>query len=163
MFGDHVRDVVTSNIYGLSGLPRWLDYVIAIAIGIIPITKTPLNSRPIFATCEFFLGLSAGNARRVNTWKHRAKVAAVRVAVTLLFVLIAICIPSFDRVMALLGSLACSIVCIILPCSFHLKIFGKQLSYKQRILDWTLIVLFTVAGIAGTVCAFLPKRMLGAG
>lgn len=163
MFGQNVRDVVTSNIFHLPGYPRWIDYLIAIAIGIIPLTKTPLNARPIYTTCEFYLGLSTITAPAALTWKRRAWVVAVRSAITIVFVVIAVFVPSFDRVMALLGSMACSLICIILPCSFHLKIFGKNLSFKQRLLDWSLIAFFTIGGLIGTICTFLPKHLLGAG
>ena len=87
---------------------------------------------------------------------------AIRVLMPVVLVVIAILVPSFDRVMTLLGSLACFTICIILPCSFHLKIFGKEFKLRQRILDWTLIVVCTVLAVLGTVCSFLPKKLLGA-
>lgn len=93
---------------------------------------------------------------------HRLRIAAVRLSITAIFVVVAILVPSFDRVMALLGSLACSLVCVILPCSFHLKIFGDHLSGRQKFLDWALIAIFSMGGVVGTVCAFIPKRLLGA-
>lgn len=85
----------------------------------------------------------------------------IRVVVTLAFVIIAVFVPSFDRVMSLMGSLACFTICIILPCSFHIKIFGKDLTTRQKILDWTLIVVCSVLAVVGTVCVFLPKSLLG--
>lgn len=85
----------------------------------------------------------------------------IRVITVIVIVVIAIFVPSFDRVMALMGSLACFTICIILPCGFHLKIFGKDLSLKQKMWDWFLIVLCTILAVAGTVCACLPKSLLG--
>ena len=166
MFGDGVRDEVTSNILLTPGYLRWLSYVIVIAVCIIPITKVPLNARPIYSTCEFFLGLtkpggSAPMGRRSSATTRMALIVAVRLCLTILIVVIAILIPSFDRIMALLGSLACSLVCVVLPCSFHLKIFGRQLSFRQKFVDFALIVLFLTGGIIGTVFAFLPKSTLG--
>lgn len=167
MFGEDVHDEISSNIFLTSGYPRWLSYVIAIAVGIIPLTKVPLNARPIYSTCEFFLGLTKPAqhtplSQRRSIATQTILVVIVRVLLTIVFVLIAILVPSFDRVMALLGSLACSLVCVVLPCSFHLKMFGKQLSSKQKILDSVLIALFIVGGIAGTISACLPKSWLGA-
>lgn len=166
MFGDKVHDEITSNIFITPGYPRWLSYVIAIAVGIIPLTKVPLNARPIYSTCEFFLGLTkqshVGLRQRRSALSQSVLAFAVRLAITTLFVVIAILVPSFDRIMALLGSLACSLVCVVLPCSFHLKIFGKQLTVKQKLVDSFLIAIFITGGVAGTVCACLPKRWLGA-
>lgn len=169
MFGEEVHDEVTSNIFVTRGYPRWLSYVIAIAICIIPLTKAPLNARPIYSTVEFFLGFNAERPSHVVSvsGEKRAKLmrnillVLSRVILTAIFVVFAILVPGFDRVMALLGSLACSLVCIVLPCSFHLKIFGKHLSWKQKAVDIGLIVFFMLFGIAGTISACLPKSMLG--
>lgn len=86
----------------------------------------------------------------------------VRATVTWIFVAIAIFVPSFDKVMALVGSLACSLVCVIMPCCFHLRMFGKDLSRVRKLLDWALITAFMLLGLTGTIFLFLPKRWLGA-
>jgi vesicular inhibitory amino acid transporter len=70
---------------------------------------------------------------------------------------LAILCPSFDRVMALMGSAFCFSICVILPLLFYLKLFGKDVSVKERIFDWFLIVICTVMAIIGTVWAFLPR------
>lgn len=79
-----------------------------------------------------------------------------------MIVLLAILVPSFDRIMALMGSVMCFSICIILPLAFYLKIFGKEISRKERILDWFLIVSCSMMAIIGTVWVFLPKHMVGA-
>ena len=166
MFGDQVGDEVTSNIFVTSGYPRWISYVIAIAVCIIPLTKLPLNARPVYSTCEFFLGLTSPAAslpftKRTSATTKKIMVVLIRILLSIMFVIIAIVFPSFDQILALIGSLACSLVCIVLPCSFHLKMFGKHLSVTQKLLDLVLIALFLAGGIAGTVCALLPKQWLG--
>jgi vesicular inhibitory amino acid transporter len=85
----------------------------------------------------------------------------IRIVLPLLIVIVAIFIPSFDKIMSLLGSLAGFTICIILPCLFHLTLFKGQLSVKQRVLDWTLVVVATIIACFGTVFAFLPKSLLG--
>jgi vesicular inhibitory amino acid transporter len=45
---------------------------------------------------------------------------------------------------------------------FYLKIFGKEVSIKERVLDYFLIVVCSILAIVGTVWAFLPKRVIGA-
>ncbi len=61
-----------------------------------------------------------------------------------------------------MGSVLCFTICIILPLAFYLKIFGKEISRKERILDWFLIVSCSIMAIIGTVWVFLPKNMVGA-
>ncbi|KAL8687543.1 MAG: hypothetical protein Q9218_006312 [Villophora microphyllina] len=47
MFGKTVRDEITSNILLTKGFPQALSITMVVFIAIIPITKIPLNSRPI--------------------------------------------------------------------------------------------------------------------
>lgn len=80
----------------------------------------------------------------------------------LVIVTIAIIFPSFDRIMALMGSCLCFTICIILPLSFYLKIFGKEITPSERIVDWTLLLASSMMAIVGTVWAFLPKETISA-
>jgi solute carrier family 32 (vesicular inhibitory amino acid transporter) len=77
-------------------------------------------------------------------------------------VVIAIVFPDFDSIMALMGSALCFTICIILPVAFYLKIFGKEISLKERIFDWFLIVSCSIMAVLGTVWAVLPKDKIGA-
>jgi solute carrier family 32 (vesicular inhibitory amino acid transporter) len=86
----------------------------------------------------------------------------VRVFTITSLVLIAIVFPSFDRIMTLMGSVACFTICVILPLAFHLKLFGKELSKKEYWGNWALMGLSAIMAIASTVCGVLPKEMLGA-
>lgn len=85
-----------------------------------------------------------------------------RIFVILVIVVIAIVFPSFDSIMALMGSALCFTICIILPVSFYLKIFGKEISLKERLIDWMLIVSCSIMAVVGTVWALLPKEKIGA-
>ena len=84
----------------------------------------------------------------------------IRICITIVIVLIAILVPSFDRIMALMGSVMCFSICIILPLAFYLKIFGNEISRKERFLDWFLIISCSIMAIVGTIWVFLPKNML---
>ena len=78
------------------------------------------------------------------------------------FVIIAIVFPAFDSIMAFMGSTLCFTICIILPLMFYLKIFGKEVSMRERYMDYFLIGVCSILAAVGTVWAFLPKRMIGA-
>lgn len=43
MFGDLVRDEITSNILATKEYPRFLNMMMIVFIAIIPLTKTPLK------------------------------------------------------------------------------------------------------------------------
>lgn len=168
MFGDGVKDEVTRNILAAeSGYPTWISVFIVICVAIIPLTKVPLNARPIVSTLELFLGLDA-RALGDGTPTHGLSgltrgilKIAVRIFCVVIFVLLAILIPQFDTIMSLLGAVACFTICLILPCAFHLKLFGKELSYRHKVVDWMLIVVSTILAVVSTAFNFVPKDKLG--
>ena len=86
----------------------------------------------------------------------------IRIAITIIIVIIAVFVPSFDTVMSLMGSVLCFSICIILPLAFYLKIFREEIGWKEKVLDWALIVVATVLGVVGTVWVSLPASMTGA-
>ena len=83
----------------------------------------------------------------------------IRVFTIFIIVLIAILIPSFDIIMGLMGSAMAFSICIILPLAFHLKIFGKEIGWKEKITNWVLIVVCSVMAVVGTVWVFLPEAV----
>jgi len=84
------------------------------------------------------------------------------VGVNTSFVIIAILVPSFDRIVAFLGSALCFSICVILPMMFYLKIYGDEVPKKERRINQILIVVSTIVATIGTVAAFVPKENLGA-
>ncbi|KAF2785822.1 hypothetical protein K505DRAFT_380662 [Melanomma pulvis-pyrius CBS 109.77] len=168
MFGDSVRDEVTSNIFLTKGYPKSVSVFIALCIAIIPLTKIPLNARPIISTLEVMFGLdnrslAASSSLNGMSGMNRGLFKfSLRIMTIAVFVITAIIFPSFDRIMTLLGSVACFSICIILPLAFHLKLFGKDLGRVEYTMNWALIVLSTVMAVISTGFAFLPKEMIGA-
>ncbi|KAF2205783.1 hypothetical protein GQ43DRAFT_406626 [Delitschia confertaspora ATCC 74209] len=169
MFGNDVREEITNNIFVTKGYPEVISVFIAVCIAIIPLTKVPLNARPIISTLEVLTGLdnrslaTASSAFNGMSGLNRGILKfLLRVITTVVFVFIAIIFPDFDRIMALLGSVACFTVCIILPLAFHLKLFGKELSKTTKIIHWVLIVVNAAMALVSTIFAFLPKELIGA-
>ncbi|PLB51790.1 transporter [Aspergillus steynii IBT 23096] len=166
MFGDAVRDEVTANVLLSASYPPALSICIIISIAIIPITKVPLNCRPLVATVEILCGLGSHSTTNSNHPEGLHAIilqslkAMVRVVVLAVVVLMAILFPSFDRIMALMGSALCFTICVILPLAFYLKIFGNDLSLRERVLDWVLLILSSMLAIIGTAWAFLPQEMI---
>ena len=167
LFGDSVRDEITRNIVLTPGYPHTLTIFIVICIAVIPITKVPLNSRPIVSTLEIALGLDARSMPSSDALTGLSGLSrgllksTVRILVIVVFVGLAVLVPEFDRIMSLLGAVACFTICIILPCSFHLKLFAHKLTAGQKALDWGLIGISTVLALVSTVFNFIPKAKLG--
>ncbi|KAG0648348.1 Vacuolar amino acid transporter 1 [Hyphodiscus hymeniophilus] len=168
MFGDGVMTEITANLIATPGYPRSLSVMMAVFIAIIPLTKVPLNARPIVSTLEAIFGLSlhtvsdSPSLTGLSNFTRGALRITIRVIVIILFVVIAIVFPAFDSIMAFMGSTLCFTICVILPLLFYLKIFGKEISMRERVLDWFLIGICSVLALVGTVWAFLPKSMIGA-
>ena len=167
MYGDGVDDEITRNVLTTPGYPPVIGVFIVVCVAIIPLTKVPLNARPIVSTLELFMGLDARamSDSQVLTGLSGATrgilKVTVRILCTVVFIVLAIAIPQFDTIMSLLGSVACFTICIILPCAFHLKLFGEELTRWHRALDWTLIVISTVLAVVSTGFNFVPKSKLG--
>ncbi|KAL1584447.1 hypothetical protein WHR41_06380 [Cladosporium halotolerans] len=166
MYGDGVKDEVTRNILLTDGYPEWLSLLIVICVAIIPLTKVPLNARPIVSTLELFLGLDARTigpepSTGLSSLSRGILKFTVRIACTIAFVGLAILVPDFDRIMSLLGAVACFTICIILPAAFHLKLFGDQLSSWEKGRDWVLIIVSTFLAVVSTAFNFVPKEKLG--
>ncbi|KAH8669826.1 transmembrane amino acid transporter protein-domain-containing protein [Ilyonectria robusta] len=169
MFGDGIREAITSNILKTSGYPDGLTVLMCVFIAIIPLTKIPLNSRPIITTLDVICGVHQDHHHHhgqpldgASTMATQITRGFVRVFVVVLLLCISIVIPSFDSVCAFLGAALCTLISIILPISFHLKLFWKDISVRERLVSWVLLVVFGILGTLGTVWTFLPKHLIGA-
>lgn len=83
----------------------------------------------------------------------------VRVLTILVIVVIAVVVPSFDAVMALMGSAMAFSICIVLPIAFYLKLFGSEISMRERAFGWFLIVVCSTMALIGTVFVFIPEHV----
>ncbi|ORY63513.1 transmembrane amino acid transporter protein-domain-containing protein [Pseudomassariella vexata] len=167
MFGDGVRDEITSNILRTTGYPEVLNVSLVIFIAIIPLTKIPLNAQPIVTTMEVLAGLRqhvmADNSAllgRSSAFRGVMKIV-IRIMTLLILLIIAILFPDFDSIMAFMGSALCFTICVTLPLAFYLKLFGHEIMAKERILAWFVMTTSFVLSVIGTVWAFLPKSLIG--
>ncbi|EHL03789.1 putative Vacuolar amino acid transporter 1 [Glarea lozoyensis 74030] len=111
MFGDRVMNEVTGNILDSPGYPRTLSILLCIFIAIIPLTKVPLNARPIVSTIETLTGLGPETVSDtpvltgMSGYTRGILRVLIRIFVILMFVLVAILFPAFDSIMAFMGNL----------------------------------------------------------
>lgn len=171
MFGEGVRDEITSNILKSTSYPPILSVLMVVLIAIIPVTKIPLSNRPIMDTLnkKFLIDLRQMDAKArqysEKSWKHRISRGSIAITCNIVQLGISIVLPDFDSIMALMGSALCFTICVILPVIFYLRLFSndaKEISRKEKIFDWFLIIICSVLGLAGTVFAIIPKEKIGA-
>lgn len=143
MFGETVDDEITKNILRTKGYPHWVSTVIIILMGILPVSKLPLISRPILTILDRRIG-DTGVRRIFN-----------RALLSGFFLLCSVLLTNFGKVMSLLGSMICFTVCITLPGLYYLRIFKDDLSLSEKVM-WRMLVGIGVAGaIFGTVAVLL--------
>lgn len=69
---------------------------------------------------------------------------------------IAYTLPNFGKFLELVGASICTLLGFILPCYFHLKVFGKsELSIWQYMLNIAIIGIGIFFGVVGTWDAIL--------
>jgi len=69
---------------------------------------------------------------------------------------IAYTIPNFGKFLELVGASICTLLGFILPCIFHIKVFGRsELKTWELALDVFIIILGVFFGAVGTFDAIL--------
>ena len=137
-----------------------LNNLVVSIIAIIPITKMPLNTRPISTTLDIVLGLTPTSIAQISSpssaLQRGVYRALIRIATVGLPVLIAIVFPEFDRIIAFLGSAMCILICIVLPICYYFKILGHEISLFEKIFCWFLLIFASICAIVGTVWTYAP-------
>lgn len=150
MFGDQIQDEVTKNILTTEGYPIFLNFIVTILIALIPLSKTPLNARPIITTLDALFNIQVGNSSGAKMGR-----VATRCFSVMTFVILSMVFPSFDKIIALMGSGFCVSICLILPLSFYLKIFRHEIHATERFFIYVLLVVYSAVAVVGTVWSFL--------
>lgn len=135
MFGALCNNEVTSILLETAGYPTWIYPLISGLICIVPLAKTPLNAKPIISTLDGILALDT--VLEVDSWfKNSAKEISrflVRVGVNAVFVGLAILMPEFDRIIGIMGSSICFLICIILPCQFYMVLCKDKIGTLEKL------------------------------
>jgi vesicular inhibitory amino acid transporter len=145
MYGDDVKSQVTLN------LPEGkISSKLAIYTTLInPFSKYALMVTPLATAVEERL-LTAGSDSGRRGSKRFVKVL-VRTLLVVSTVVVALVVPFFGHLMALVGSLLSVMAAMLLPCIFYLKIFGvARCSRAEVALIANIIVLGSVVAAAGT-------------
>lgn len=148
MFGSHILNEITESVL-TTPYPKSALVLVSIMVSMIPIAKTPINCIPITNFIEYFRGITPQQVSK-PTFAQRTERFAIKVAVNGLFVGCAIVYPEFDKIIGLSGASLCTLICIVLPCGFYVRICdppNKALYYAVMFITFILGAISTYAAI----------------
>lgn len=140
MYGDGVLSQVTLNLPSAR-----LSSKVAIYTTLLnPVTKYALVVTPIAAAVEERIRGAAGKGARAVS-------VAVRTLLVLSTVAVALALPFFADLMALVGSMLNVAVCMLLPCACYVRIFGApSMSSVEAVAIGGILVLGSLVAVTGT-------------
>jgi vesicular inhibitory amino acid transporter len=147
-FGLHKTELVPEE----APTPR---YVTRPSSPVSSIDSVISTSDPVFdlhgadPAASHFSVVAEARHQRSEKWKNYAR-PAIRVILGVMSVLLALLFPSFEALMALLGSGFASITLIIVPVWAGASLFGWHWY------DYAAMGIAAVAGVVGSVAAFWP-------
>ncbi|CAI5028774.1 CPS_HP_G0100240.mRNA.1.CDS.1 [Saccharomyces cerevisiae] len=157
MFGNLVKDEITKNVLLTEGYPKFVYGLISALMTIIPIAKTPLNARPIVSVLDVLMNVQHIDEAASAIKRRAAKGLQVfnRIFINVVFVLIAINFPEFDKIIAFLGAGLCFTICLILPCWFYLRLCKTTIKPWERVACHVTICISVVLSTLGVGAAII--------
>lgn len=154
MFGNQINDsIIKSILKNQKNYPSWINLIFGILMGILPISKLPLITKPIITSYENLLGITKDYVKydyEINKMIdfYGPKRIIIRFIFMIILLSFALLFNSFGKLVSFLGSAICYTVCLILPFLFYLKLNRQEIgSLKQ----WLIKL-----GIVGSItCAIL--------
>ncbi|MCO5592947.1 hypothetical protein L7F22_046951 [Adiantum nelumboides] len=145
MFGDDIKSQVTLNLP--RGRPATKVAIVATLVN--PFAKYALTVAPLAAAFEELLPLGL-KAITFVAWG-----TTIRTLLVVTTVIIALTVPFFAYLMALVGSFLSTTVAITIPCLCYLKLFSGRIPLWERLLIHVFLAIGLCACIAGTYSSIL--------
>ncbi|CBY37358.1 unnamed protein product [Oikopleura dioica] len=143
----HLSAAAAKAIFALVCFLTWVDNTEEEVTNNLPRgLRTIVN----FSYLTFFMVTKMVNCN----YLIRSKMLIVRLGFILGTLLLAVCVPHFDLLMGLTGSLTGSALSFIFPCIFHISIKRLKLRYHELFFDVAIIilgVLFSVTGFYNSI------------
>lgn len=161
MFGDKVKDSLTKSLMGNDQLPSFINPLLSIFLGLLPISKLSLVVRPIISVYEKHFHMNDTSVLTYKNGKRHHPMTLQRVLARVLLMgalfIVSLIFTSFGRVVAFLGSAICCTICVSLPLMFYLKFFADELSTLQKIFIRIGIAVGFAGAILGTFASFVHE------
>jgi amino acid permease len=155
MFGATTMKEITMNLSNPTLMyPAALQQFTIGLMAINAMTKYPLTVGGVNLNLESLLVSLRwwDNGSMSSRIALRSLVAACVATTSILF-------PSIHKVLAILGSFFSFLVCVIIPCICHLKLF--ELSSSERLRIRIVVIFASILATIGTVWTFLPADVTG--
>lgn len=123
MFGSKILNEITKSVVLTPGYPQIVYLLTSCFVSMIPIAKTPINAMPIINIIEYLFGVTPQQLENtpVTFYQHLGRVG-IKLFVNAMFVICAILYPEFDKIIGLSGASLCTLICIVLPCGFYVRL-----------------------------------------
>ncbi|KAL3628659.1 hypothetical protein CASFOL_027705 [Castilleja foliolosa] len=141
MFGEAIRPQFTLNLPTNSvatGIAGW-------AVAATPVTKFGLSITPVALAIEELLPEAQLRSHGVSI--------LIRSSLVVSTLIVALTVPYFGSVMALIGSSLVVLVSVILPCVCYLRIHKERVTKLEIAICSSIIVVGVVGAVVGTYSA----------
>ncbi|KAJ3014512.1 hypothetical protein HKX48_005107 [Thoreauomyces humboldtii] len=141
MFGNTILPEITQNLPTIPAYNPALNQLTVYLVALNPLAKYALTIRPVHSSLEHW------------TTSHWQRII-VRTLLTLLVLGTTLAVPSFDRVMGLIGSAFSGSVAVIVPCACYAKLFWRGVGSGRKaltVLGLTSGVTIVVVGLVGVL------------
>jgi solute carrier family 32 (vesicular inhibitory amino acid transporter) len=145
IFGSTVQDQVTLSLERSSHAVTAMKALTWLMV-MTAFSKVTLTMFPLALGMEEIVAPFLSNERMVEIAS-----ATIKLLLTSLALCVSIFFPSFSLLCSFVGVICSMTVSVIFPAAAHLKMFGSNLSFLEKIIDWMFIILGIVMGVAGTV------------
>ncbi|GMN72215.1 hypothetical protein TIFTF001_052810 [Ficus carica] len=141
IFGDSIDPQLT-----LSMPKQFVASKVAVwTMVIIPLTKYPLTISPVAMSLEELLPSDLSESSTVSVF--------IRSSLVLSTLVVALTIPFFATVMALIGSFCAMVVSFIFPCASYLSLFRERLGKLEIASCVFIIIVAVICSVLGTLSA----------
>ena len=144
MFGSASLPEITLNFANVKSYWPFLTTITLFAIVINSMTKYPLLMTPLLKSLESFSTIIPRNFA----------VVLLNCAV----LLTSIILPSFEKIMGVLGASFSSVIAIVFPCMCYLQMF-PDCRLSKRVLLYIIIFIGIIIGIFGTMGTVSTRKI----
>ncbi|KAF2611355.1 hypothetical protein F2Q70_00007022 [Brassica cretica] len=145
MFGEAIQSQFTLNMpqhFTSSKIAVWTAVI-------TPMTKYPLTLTPVLLSLEELLPSSSRKMR------SKGVSMLIRTILVLSTLVVALTVPFFATVAALIGSFVAMLIAVIFPCLCYLKIMKGRLTNFHMAICILIIIVGVVSGCCGTYSAIV--------
>ena len=145
MFGSMVKDQITISLQQNSSATLAMECLTWLMI-LTAFSKFTLTAFPLALGIEEIIAPYLSNERAMEIASSIVKLALIALSL-----MVAIFVPSFSFLCALVGMICTMIVSVVFPAGAHLKMFGPKLCPRDKVLDWIFVVFGSFVGVIGTI------------